>query len=105
MGRQGFRGFQGLKLEQIIASTCRQKILRALSMKERMHITALVRAINSTYNEVRRNLEILQSEGIVKITSCGNMKYVELQRDSPRTRKLLTALHTLQDENVYHAGN
>jgi DeoR/GlpR family transcriptional regulator of sugar metabolism len=83
-----------------MASTCRQKILWALSKVRRTHITGLVRIINSTYNEVRRNLEILQSEGIVKMTSCGNMKYVELQRDSPKTKKLLTALHTLQDENV-----
>lgn len=89
-----------MKLEQIIASTCRQKILRALSKVRRTHITSLVRMINSTHNEVRRNLEILQNEGIVKITSCGSMKMVELQRDNQKTEKLLMALRTLQREDA-----
>jgi hypothetical protein len=54
--------------------------------------------INSTYNEVSRNLEILQDEGIVKITPVGSMKMVELQRDSRRTQKLLDVLRTLEHE-------
>jgi DeoR/GlpR family transcriptional regulator of sugar metabolism len=89
-----------LNLEQIIASTCRQKILRALSNVKRTHITGLVRTINSTFNEVRRNLEILQDEGIVKITSVGSMKMVELQRDSQKTEKLLEVLRTLEHERL-----
>lgn len=85
-----------MKLEQIIASTCRQKMLLSLSKVKETHITKLVRTINSTYNEVRRNLEILENEGIVKITLYGNMKMVELQRDNQKTGKLLKALLSLQ---------
>jgi DeoR/GlpR family transcriptional regulator of sugar metabolism len=85
-----------MKLEHIIASTCRQKILLTLLKVKETHITKLVRTINSTYNEVRRNLEILENEGIVKITLYGNMKIVELQRDNQKTGKLLKALLSLQ---------
>ena len=85
-----------MKLEQIIASTCRQKMLLSLSKVKETHVTKLVRTINSTYNEVRRNLEILENEGIVKITLYGKMKMVELQRDNQKTGKLLKALISLQ---------
>lgn len=84
-----------MRLEQIIASSCRQKILLALAKHRKTNVTQLVRMINSTYNEVRRNLDILQGEGIVKFTSYGNMKMVELERTSQKTEKLLAALSTL----------
>jgi len=89
-----------MRLEQIIASSCRQKMLLALAKVKKTHVTQLVRMINSTYNEVRRNLEILHEEGIVKFTSCGNMKMVELERDNQKTEKLLMVLHTLQHEDA-----
>lgn len=92
-----------MKLEQIIASTCRQKILRALWKVNKTHITNLVRIINSTYNEVRRNLDILEKEGIVKITWFGNMRIVELQRDNPKTWKLLKALRVLETQTPEYA--
>jgi len=85
-----------LKLEQIIASTCRQKILVALSKVKKTHITNLVRMTNSTYNQIRRNLEIMEKEGIVNIHCCGSMKIIELQLNDPKTEKLLKALHVLQ---------
>jgi len=89
-----------MRLEQIIASSCRQKILLTLAKIEKTHVTQLVRMINSTYNEVRRNLEILHDEGIVKFTLCGNMKVVELQRDNQKTEKLLMVLRTLQHQDA-----
>jgi len=89
-----------MKLEQIIASSCRQRMLLALAKVKKTHVAQLVRMINSTYNEVRRNLEILRDEGIVKFTSCGNMKMVELERDNQKTEKLLMALRTLQSQHA-----
>lgn len=71
-------------------------MLLTLSKVQRTHITNLVRMINSTYNQVRRNIEILEDEGIVKITQYGNMRIVELQRDNQKTMKLLKSLRTLQ---------
>lgn len=89
-----------MRLEQIIASSCRQKMLLALAKVKKTHVSQLVRMINSTYNEVRRNLEILHDEGIVTLTSCGNMKMIELVRDNPKTEKLLLVLRTLHREDV-----
>jgi len=84
-----------LKPEQIIASTCRQKILLALSRVKKTHLTNLVRMINSTYNQVSRNLQILQKEGVILVQPCGNMKIVQLDLTNIKTRKLLKALQTL----------
>jgi DeoR/GlpR family transcriptional regulator of sugar metabolism len=75
-------------------------MLLALAKVKKTHVTQLVRMINSTYNEVRRNLEILHDEGIVKSTLCRNMKMVELERDNQKTEKLLMVLRTLQRENT-----
>jgi predicted transcriptional regulator len=84
-----------LKLEQIIASSCRQKILLTLSEIKTTHVTNLVRITNSTYNQVSRNLQILEKEGIIRIKSYGNLKMIELQTDNLKTRALLKALQII----------
>ena len=85
-----------MKLEQIIASRCRQKMLLALSKVKRVHVTGLVRMINSTYNQVKRNLEILEEEEVVKTTHYANMIMIELCIDNPKTIKLLEALRAVE---------
>ena len=55
--------FWSVRLEQIICSSCRQKILLALAKIKRTHMTQLVRMVNSTCDEFRRNLKILHREG------------------------------------------
>ncbi len=90
-----------MKLEQIIASTCRQKILLALSKVKKTHVTNLVRMTNSTYNEVRRNIEIMEKEGIISIQRYGNMKIVQLELNNTKTAKLLKALQTLQTPDLF----
>lgn len=84
-----------MKLQQIIASTCRQKILVALSETKETHVTKLVRDINSTYNQVDRNLRILELEGIIKVGRYGHVRAIELKRENPRTMRLLKALKML----------
>ena len=86
-----------MNLEQIIASSCRQKILLALSKTKRTHVTNLVRVINSNYNQVNRNLQILEKEGIIKIQNYGHIKMIELYTENPKTQALLKALHILTD--------
>ena len=71
-------------------------MLVALSKVRRTHVTNLVRMTNSTYNQITRNLEIMENEGIIRVQHCGNMKIIELQLNNPKTEKLLKALHTLQ---------
>lgn len=84
-----------MKLKQIIASSCRQKILLALSKTERTHVTNLVHIINSTYNQVNRNLQILEKEGIIKTRRYGHMTMIEPNVENPKIQPLLKALHML----------
>lgn len=63
----------------------------------------LVRGINSTYNEVNRNLEILEAEDIIKNDYRRGVKHarvrvVRLNKENPRTRRLLQVLQLLEDE-------
>jgi DeoR/GlpR family transcriptional regulator of sugar metabolism len=91
-------------LEQIIASSCRQKILLALSTIKRTHLTNLIRIVNSTYNQVNRNLQILQKEGIIKTKHYGHIKMIELETENPKTQALLKALHML-DKPIVNPQN
>jgi hypothetical protein len=84
-----------LRLEQIIASSCRQKILIALSKSKKTHITNLVRIINSTYNQVDRNVNILEGEGIIETTRYDHVRIIGLNLKNPRTLTLLKALEML----------
>ena len=84
-----------MRLEQIIASSCRQKILIALSKNKQTHVTNLVRIINSTYNQVDRNLRILEREDIIKTVRYGHVRIIGLNLENPRTLMLLKALEML----------
>jgi DNA-binding transcriptional ArsR family regulator len=84
-----------MRLEQIIASSCRQKMLLALAKVRKTHVTQLVRMINSTYNQVNRNLVILENEKIIKTERLGYLRIVELNRENPKTLALLKALELL----------
>lgn len=89
-----------MRLQQIIASSCRQKILVALSRTKETHVTKLVRDINSTYNQVDRNIRILEMEDIIKIKRYGHVKGIELNRQNPRTIRLLKALELLDKPGI-----
>jgi predicted transcriptional regulator len=86
-----------LKLKQVIASSCRQKILLALSNVKSTYITNLVRITNSTYNQVDRNVVILEREGIVKIRKVGRLRIIELQAENPKAQTILKALRSLEN--------
>jgi len=60
-------------------------------------VTNLVRLVNSTYNQVDRNLRILEEEGIIGIKRYGRMKMIELKLENPRTQTLLKTLHQLEN--------
>jgi DNA-binding transcriptional ArsR family regulator len=88
-----------MRLEQIIASSCRQRMLLALAKVRKTHVTQLVRMINSTYNQVNRNLLILENEKIVKTERLGYLRIVELNVENPKTMALLKALELLDKPN------
>ena len=84
-----------MKLERILASSSRQKILLALHEIGKTHLTNLVRIVNSTYNQVIPHLEILEKEGIISVKSYGRLRVVELNMENQRTIALLKALQIL----------
>ncbi len=84
-----------MDLETLLASSCRRKILKALSSSGRTNVMELVRKVNSTYNQVNSNLQILQEEGIITDQHVGRMRIVRLNGENPKIRLLLQALKTL----------
>jgi predicted transcriptional regulator len=99
----------GLDLSRVLASSLRQKILRVLFEKREMQVMKLVTSVGSTYNEVNRNLLILEKEGIiineypVKVRH-GKVRIIRLNRENPKTQLLLAALKTLDSEKR-HSDN
>lgn len=85
-----------MDLETLLASSCRRKILRVLSRSGRANVMELVRKVNSTYNQVNSNLQILQKEGIIFDEHFGRMRVIRLNRGNPNTRLLLQALRILE---------
>ncbi len=79
-----------------MASSCRRRILRVLSGSKRTNVMELVRKVNSTYNQVNSNLQILREEGIVFDERFGRMRVIRLNRENPRTLLLLQALKILE---------
>jgi hypothetical protein len=61
--------------------------------------------MNSNYNQVQRNLQILEREGLVSITPYGCLKMVRLRKESPKTLSLLKALHQLENDTYTAASN
>lgn len=58
----------------------------------------LVRNINSTYVEVKRNLKILEQEGVLTDQHVGRLRMIKLNQESPKTGILLEALKILNTQ-------
>jgi predicted transcriptional regulator len=82
--------------EVILSSSCRRRTLRVLSRTGRLNVMELVRKVNSTYNQVNSNLQILQREGIIFDENFGRMRVIRLNRENPKTGLLLQALKMLE---------
>ena len=61
---------------------------------------ALVRKVNSTYNQVNSNLQILQKEEIIFDEHFGRLRVIRLNRENPRTLLLLQALKMLETPKI-----
>lgn len=85
-----------MKQSKILASSCRRKILRALSDKKEVTIMKLVRMVNSTYNEVDRNLRILEREGLVTQRYAGHERVISLNYKNEKTLVSLKILKILE---------
>jgi DNA-binding transcriptional ArsR family regulator len=103
---QLFRGHPtALNSNKILRSSCRRKILKALSEKKEITIMKLVRSVNSTYNEVNRNLQILERHGIVTQQQVGRKRIIRLNLKNEQTvvsLKILKILETSVDLKQLH---
>jgi predicted transcriptional regulator len=93
-----------LDLKKLLASPIRQRILEVLSeSKGEIRVMQLVRLVGSPYNDVNRNLGILETEGIItnvysRPVKHGVIRTVKLNRENPKTAILLQALKLLANE-------
>jgi predicted transcriptional regulator len=93
-----------LDLKKLLASSHRQKILKALSECREMRVMQLVHRVGGPYNEVNRNLKILETEGIIindyrKQVKRAKVRVIILNRENPRAQILLKVLKELETEN------
>jgi predicted transcriptional regulator len=100
-----------MDLRKLLASTQRQNIIKTLSEHHQMQIMRLVNATGTTYNELNRNLTILEKEGIiineypVKVRH-GKVRVIRLNKENPKTQVLLKVIKTLdQPINAEKAPN
>lgn len=94
-----------LDLAQLMSSSCRRKIIETLSKVKQTHIMDLVRRVNSTFNQVNRNVQILEKEGIVSSHHHGRMRIIKLNDDTPKTVALLKALRILKNQGIPTTGS
>jgi hypothetical protein len=64
----------------------------------------LVGKVNSTYNDLNRNLTILEKEGIIineyrEKVRHGKIRVLRLNKDNPKTKILLSVLKTLDSSD------
>jgi predicted transcriptional regulator len=90
-------------LKKLFASSW-QKILKELSQYRELRVMQLVRRVGGPYNEVNRNLKILETEGIIindyrKQVKHAIVRVILLNRENPRTQILLKVLKELEVEN------
>lgn len=84
-----------MNLSDIVASKCRQRILRVLSHSGEIRIMKLAEKTGCGYNELMRNVRILKHEGVVIYRRDGRKCFVSLNRDSIKARILIKALRLL----------
>lgn len=76
-------------------SSCRQKILKAMSHVKGIRIMKLVQNTGCPYNEVKRNLLILKHEGIITFSSTERKRIFSLNYGNAKTKLLFEVLKML----------
>ena len=94
-----------MDLRLLLASSVRQKILKVLAEKHELQVMKLANSVGTTYNELNRNLLILEKEGIiineyrVKVRR-GKVRILRLNKENPKTEVLISALKMLDQEII-----
>jgi DNA-binding transcriptional regulator GbsR (MarR family) len=86
---------EDLGLNTILLSICRQEILRALTKNNKMRIMQLVKATGFSYNEVDRNVRILENQALVSQVRRRGYRIVSLNLENERLPVLLNVIGLL----------
>ncbi len=80
-------------------SSCRRRILKALIAKKEVSMMKMVRITNSTFNEVDRNLRILEEAGFVTQRRTKQKRIISLNAENEKTSTMLETLRVLEAAN------
>ena len=86
-----------MKIEKILASANRRKILRILSTVNQTNIMDLVHKAKSTYNQIQSNLKILEKESVIIDERKGHLRVIKLNWENPKAHLLLKALRMFNE--------
>jgi predicted transcriptional regulator len=95
-----------LDLKELLASKGRQKIIEILAKYREMNVMHLVNnKVGGRYNDVNRNLIIMEKEGIIineyrKQVRRAKIRIIKLNMENFRAQKLLKALKILDDSDT-----
>ncbi len=79
----------------------RQKIIEELSSTREIRVMKLAQRVNSTYNDLNRNLVTLEKEGIIineyrEVVRHGRIRILRLNMDNEKTKVLLIVLKAIK---------
>lgn len=98
--RKPQRGEVKMDLADLVASTCRRKIIEYLADNGSTNIMQLILGIRGKYPQTNTELLILQKEGIIIDQHIGRMRIIKLNKENPRTTHILQALKILTDKKA-----
>ena len=76
------------KLDKILSSSGRVRILTALSQASELHLTEIARRTDQSYTATERHLKDLAQAQIVEEHDYGRVRIFKLNLENPKTRKL-----------------
>lgn len=85
-----------LDREKVLASKCRQKILRTLARNSQVRIMHLVRETGFSYNEVDRNLHVLEDQALIFQQRRRGFRVVSLNLENENLPVLLNVMKLLR---------
>lgn len=97
----GFKPKGGFPAGKIVASSCRQKIIKILFQKKEIGIMKLINLANGTYNEINRNILILERHGIIVERRQKRQRLLSLNLKNAKTSKLIEIIKII--DHIEHS--
>jgi DNA-binding transcriptional ArsR family regulator len=77
-----------VRLDKILSSSGRVRILTALSNASELHLTEIARRTDQSYTATERHLKDLEHAEIVEEHDYGRVRIFKLNLENPKTKKL-----------------